>query len=290
MKAKDLARWRVTEGEKFRLADFETTPPKSAPGDDKAEAALANGVKRLAQQQELLYAQGEWALLAIFQGMDASGKDGTIRHVMTGVNPQGIEVSSFKQPGPTELSHDFLWRIHQAVPQRGRIGIFNRSQYEEVMVCRVHPELLDHQHLPDAVRGKKFWQHRFEDIAAFERYLSRQGIIVLKFYLNLSRAEQKRRLLARIDHAHKNWKFSAADLAERAYWDAYRAATEEAIAGTASECAPWYVVPADDKDFAHLVVVEAMVAALEDCNLRVPAMSADDLARLQDARAALEAE
>lgn len=290
MKAKDLSGWRVTDGTKFRLDDFATTPPKNAPGDDKAAAVLADGVKRLAAQQELLYAQGEWALLAIFQGMDASGKDGTIRHVMTGVNPQGIQVASFKQPGPTELSHDFLWRIHQEVPRRGMIGIFNRSQYEEVMVCRVHPELLDHQHLPDEVRGKKLWQHRFEDIAAFERYLARQGVIVLKFYLNISRAEQKRRLLSRIDERHKNWKFSAADLAERAYWDAYRAATEAAIAGTASEYAPWFVVPADDKDFAHLVVVEAMVTALEGCNLRVPAMSADDLARLELARAALEAE
>ena len=286
-----LETYRVTDGEDFKLKHYD---PAGDGGHklskDDADKLLADGVARLSSLQTRLYAQDRWALLVSLQAMDAAGKDGTIKHVMTGVNPQGIIVTPFKQPGPEALNHDFLWRVHAAVPERGRIGIFNRSHYEEVLVCRVHPELLDKQHLPDAVRGKKFWKHRLEDIAAFETYLARQGITQVKFFLNVSKDEQKRRFLARIDTPDKNWKFSAADLAERAHWDAYQDAYEAAIAATASPHAPWYVVPADHKWFAHLIVVEAIIAALQALDLQVPAMPAAQLGELQRARAALEAE
>jgi PPK2 family polyphosphate:nucleotide phosphotransferase len=288
---KMLRRYRVTEGAKFRLKDYS---PDDRGGDlvppDGLDALLAEGVGRLAGQQEVLYAEGKWAMLCVFQGMDASGKDGTIRHVMTGVNPQGVTVTSFKAPGPEELAHDFLWRVHKAVPARGHIGIFNRSHYEDVLVTRVHPELLDKTGLPGSLRGKKFWQHRLEDIAAFERYLCRQGVIVLKFYLNLSKDEQKRRLLSRIDHAHKNWKFTEADLHERGFFDDYRAAFEEAIQATATSHAPWYIVPADHKPVSHLVVVAALVDALERLDLQAPTLPPAEQAQMRAARAALEAE
>jgi PPK2 family polyphosphate:nucleotide phosphotransferase len=251
---------------------------------------LADGVRRLALLQERLYAQDRWGLLAIFQGMDGGGKDGTIRHVLTGVNPQGVQVTSFKQPGPNEIVHDYLWRTHAAIPERGRIGIHNRSHYEEVLVCRVHPAIIDKQKLPDAVRGGKFWKHRLDDITNFEKYLARQGLVQLKFFLHLSKDEQKRRFLDRIDTPNKNWKFSSADLAERAYWDAYQDAYEEAIAGTATPHAPWFVVPADHKWFTHLIVVEAMVDALERLDLALPSPPPEECARLHAARAALEAE
>ncbi|MEJ0048563.1 MAG: PPK2 family polyphosphate kinase [Rhodospirillales bacterium] len=286
-----LERYRVTEGTGFRLKDF--------PADDlggglitreAADPLMAEGVARLAAQQLRLYAHGKWALLCVFQGMDASGKDGTIRHVMTGVNPQGVTVTSFKAPGPEALAHDFLWRIHAAMPERGRIGIFNRSHYEDVLVTRVHPELLDKTRLPSELRGRKFWQHRLEDIAAYERYLSRQGIVVLKFYLNLSKEEQKRRLLARIDRPDKNWKFTSGDLEERQFFSAYHDAFEAAIAATARPHAPWYVVPADQKWFTRLVVVEAMVQALTALDLRDPALPPEEYAKLQAAREKLEAE
>ena len=295
MKAKDIAglvdQYRICDGANFKLKRFD-------PGDqggkeitkEAADALLADGVARLSALQIKLYAQDRWAFLACFQAMDAAGKDGTIKHVMTGVNPQGVQVTSFKQPGPDALDHDFLWRIHAAVPPRGRIGIFNRSHYEEVLVCRVHPELLEHQMLPEAVRGKKFWKHRLEDIAAFEFFLARQGVAQAKFFLHVSRDEQKRRFLARIDTPDKNWKFSAADLKERAQWDAYQDAYEAAIAATAAPHAPWYVVPADHKWFTHLIVVEAMVATLEALALKEPVMPPEQLATLQAARAALEAE
>jgi PPK2 family polyphosphate:nucleotide phosphotransferase len=288
---KMLRRYRVTDGTKFRLKDFS---PDDRGGDlvphDGLDALLAEGVGRLAALQEILYAEGKWALLCVFQGMDASGKDGTIRHVMTGVNPQGVTVTSFKAPGSEELAHDFLWRVHRAVPARGHIGIFNRSHYEDVLVTRVHPELLDKTGLPVTLRGKKFWQHRLEDIAAFERYLARQGVIVLKFYLNLSKDEQKRRLLARIDHAHKNWKFTEADLHERAFFDEYRTAFEAAIHATAAPHAPWYIVPADHKPSAHLVVVAALVEALERLDLKAPTLPPAEQELMRAARASLEAE
>jgi PPK2 family polyphosphate:nucleotide phosphotransferase len=287
-----VERFGVTDGEKVRLKDY--APDDLAGHDvDKAEAdrLLADGVARLSALQDKLAAQNEWALLISLQGMDAGGKDGTIKHVMSGVNPQGVQVTSFKQPSSEELSHDFLWRTHRAMPERGKIGIHNRSHYEEVLVCRVHPELLEHQRLPKMLLGGgKFWKHRLEDIAHAERYMARQGTVLLKFFLHLSKDEQKRRFLSRIDTPAKNWKFSSADLVERGFWNEYQAAYEEAIQATAKPHAPWFIVPADHKWFAHLVVVEAIVDALENLNLKVPSPPAEECARLQQARAKLEAE
>ena len=295
MKHKDLRRlverFRVTDAKGFRLKQFD--PDDTAPDlvdREQSEALLADGVRRLAALQRVLYAQGQWALVCLFQAMDAAGKDGTISHVMSGVNPQGVSVTSFKQPGPDELAHSFLWRVMRGLPPRGKIGIFNRSHYEEVLVVRVHPDLLARQNLPPALTGKKIWKHRLEDIAAFEQYLTRQGLVQLKFFLHLSKDEQKRRFLARLDTPDKNWKFSPADIAERGYWDAYQECYEEAIAATATPDAPWFVVPADHKWFSHLVVVEAMVAALEDLDLKMPEASAEQRARLAEARKQLEAE
>jgi PPK2 family polyphosphate:nucleotide phosphotransferase len=295
--AKLLGRYRITDGEKFRLSDHDPGDLAHHIVDQKdADALLADGVARLAALQARLYAQNDWRVLAVFQAMDAGGKDGTIRHVMTGVNPQGVDISSFKQPGPEDLAHDFLWRIHAKIPQAGMIGIFNRSHYEEVLVCRVHPELLGRQHLPHfhdgdvSAAGDKFWRHRLADIAAFEKYLSRQGVVILKFYLHLSRGEQKSRFLARIDDHDKNWKFSASDLSERGFWDAHQHAAQAAIAATATPYAPWFVVPADHKWFTHLVVVEALVDALARLDLHYPTLSPEATADLQAARAKLEAE
>ena len=295
MKAKDIAalldKYRVTSGTGFKLKQYDPADQGGAAiSKDDADKLLADGVARLSALQTRLYAQDRWALLVSLQAMDAAGKDGTIKHVMTGVNPQGVVVTPFKQPGPEALDHDFLWRVHAKVPERGRIGIFNRSHYEEVLVCRVHPALIDKQMLPDAVRGKKFWKHRLEDIAAFEAYLARQGLAQVKFFLHLSKDEQKRRFLARIDTPDKNWKFSGADLKERAFWDDYQEAYEAAIAATATKDAPWYVVPADHKWFTHLIVVEAMVAALEALDLVVPVMPSAARGALEEAREALEAE
>ncbi len=286
-----LRRYRVTGGRGFSLAGRDTSD--EAPDGLDAEAGkalLADGVERLSELQQALYADGRWALLAAFQAMDAGGKDGTIRHVMSGVNPQGVTVTSFKQPGPVELGHDFLWRIHEAVPARGRIGVFNRSHYEEVLVTRVHPEVLDRQDLPEARRGGGFWKQRMKDIRHFERYLDRQGVVVLKFFLHISKEEQRRRFLSRLEEPDKNWKFSSSDLAERAHWDRYQEAYEEAIAGTATPEAPWFVVPGDRKWFARLVVVEAMIQALERMQLAPPEVAAEDTAKLAEARRALEAE
>ena len=286
-----LEKYRVTDGDGFKLRHYDPADQGGrAIGKDEAEALLADGVARLSALQTRLYAQDRWALLVSLQAMDAAGKDGTIKHVMTGINPQGVMVTPFKQPGPEALDHDFLWRVHAAVPERGRIGIFNRSHYEEVLICRVHPELIDKQMLPDKVRGKKFWKHRLADIVAFEAYLARQGLAQIKFFLHLSKDEQKRRFLSRIDTPDKNWKFSTADLKERQHWDAYQDAYEAAIAATATKDAPWYVVPADHKWFTHLIVVEAMVAALEGLDLKVPCMPAAEVAALQEARETLEAE
>ncbi len=286
-----LDRYRITAAKGFHLRDHD---PTDNGGDlvnhSESEALLADGVRRLAELQPLLYAQDSWTMLCTFQAMDAAGKDGTIKHVMSGVNPQGVQVTSFKQPGPEELAHDYLWRIARRLPERGHIGIFNRSHYEEVLVVRVHPELLQHQHLPVRRNGKKIWKHRLDDIAAFEKYLSRQGFVVLKFFLNISREEQKQRFLARLDTPDKNWKFSSADIAERDHWDAYMAAYQDAIAATAAPHAPWYVVPGNHKWFARLMVVEAMVAALEDLGLHLPEVSAEERARLAEGRRKLEAE
>jgi PPK2 family polyphosphate:nucleotide phosphotransferase len=295
VKATDIAglleKYRVTTGRDFKLKHYSPDDQGGRVVDKpSSDALLADGVARLSDLQTRLYAQDRWAFLASFQAMDAAGKDGTIKHVMTGINPQGVQVTSFKQPGPEALDHDYMWRIHANVPERGRIGIFNRSHYEEVLVCRVHPELIDKQMLPDAVRGKKFWKHRLEDIAAFETYLARQGVAQVKFFLNLSRDEQKRRFLSRIDTPDKNWKFAAADLKERQYWDAYQEAYEAAIAATATPHAPWYIVPADHKWFTHLIVVEAMIAVLTALDLKAPVAPPAQVAALEAARASLEAE
>ncbi|MCQ8241193.1 polyphosphate kinase 2 family protein [Rhizosaccharibacter radicis] len=284
-----LARYRITHGKHFELKDHD---PRDTDGididKDEGKQLLAEGVERLAELQGLLYADGRHAVLAAFQAMDAGGKDGTIKHVMSGVNPQGVTVTSFKQPGPVEMAHDFLWRIHLNAPMRGRIGIFNRSHYEEVLVAKVHPAVLDNQNLPHADRDKKFWRHRYEDISNFELMLSRQGTTILKFFLHLSKDEQRERFLARIDEPDKNWKFSASDLKERGYWDAYQEAYEDAIRATATPHAPWFVIPADRKWYGRLLVVEAMIDALEGLDLKAPAPP--DASVLADARRALEKE
>ena len=251
---------------------------------------VAQDVHRLATLQDKLYAQNEWSLLCVLQAMDAAGKDGTIKHVMSGVNPQGVQVTSFKAPGPEELAHDFLWRANRAVPQRGHIGVFNRSHYEEVLVVRVHPELLEREHLPTELLGKRLWDQRLEAIATFERYLTRQGTVVLKFFLNLSKHEQRRRFLERLEEPDKYWKFSASDLAERAYWDDYQRAYQEAIAATAAAHAPWFVVPADNKWFTRLIVVAAMIEALEALDLNLPAPTPEQQAALDMARQKLESD
>lgn len=286
-----LDRYRVETGKGFRLKRFD-------PGDtaglglEKAEAKelLARGVALLAAQQERLYADDRYAILLIFQAMDAAGKDSTIKHVMSGVNPQGCQVTSFKHPSGEALDHDFLWRHVAHLPERGRIGIHNRSWYEEVLVVRVHPELLDGQKLPKPLVGKRIWDERLADIAAYERYLARQGTVILKFFLHVSKAEQKRRFLERIETPEKNWKFSMGDIRERAFWDDYQEAYEAAIRATAAPHAPWYVVPADNKWFTRLVVCAAVVAALEDLDLRFPELSPEAKAELDAARKALLAE
>ena len=286
-----LKPYRVTSGKGFSLADHDPADTGSvAISEEDGKALLQEGVERLSVLQEALYASASWSLLAVFQAMDAGGKDGTIKHVMSGVNPQGVTVTSFKQPGPVELAHDFLWRVHQAAPIRGNIGIFNRSHYEEVLVTRVHSQVLDHEKLPDEVRASKFWKHRYRDIRNFEAYLGRQGTVVLKFFLHISKEEQRTRFLARLDDREKRWKFSASDLAEREYWNKYQSAYEDAIAATATPEAPWIVVPGDHKWFARLVVVEAMIQALERLHLFAPSIEPEDEAHLQKAKAQLEAE
>lgn len=284
-------RYRLTDGHKFRLADCDPDETGGLNHDEGVER-LAKGVAKLAELQRRLYANGRWAVLAVFQAMDAGGKDGTIRSVMSGVNPQGVSVTSFKQPGPVELAHDFLWRVHLALPQRGHIGIFNRSHYEEVLVTRLHPQVLDAQKLPPALDasadGDRFWKHRYKDIRSFERYISNQGIVPLKFFLHISKEEQRKRLLARLDDTAKFWKFSLGDLKERALWDTYQEAYEEAIIETARPEAPWFAVPANNKWFAHLVVVEVMIDAIERLSLTLPEPA--DADALAVARRQLEAE
>jgi len=283
--------FRVSSGKGFRLKDFDS---KSTCGLqlDKAEAAelLQQGTEWLAKEQDLLYAQDRWSLLLIFQGIDAAGKDSTIKHVMSGINPQGCQVVSFKQPSEEELSHDFMWRHIKALPERGRIGIFNRSYYEEVLVVRVHRGILERQRLPVSRLTKSIWTERLADIAHFEEYLCRQGTVVLKFFLNLSRGEQKKRFLDRLDNPKKNWKFSAADFRERGFWSDYMTAYEEAIRATASKRAPWFVVPADNKWFTRLVVAAAIVEAVEELPLAYPKVSPAKKKELQKIRAALASE
>ncbi|SDD36632.1 polyphosphate kinase 2 family protein [Belnapia rosea] len=280
-----VARYRVEQGRNFHLKDWDSGDTAGIDlGKEAAAALLQEGVERLAALQDMLYAQDRWAVLCIFQAMDAAGKDGAIKHVFTGINPQGCHVTSFKTPGPVELDHDFLWRHITALPTRGQIGIHNRSWYEEVLVARVHPEILDRQKLPQAVRGKRIWEERLADIAAFEAYLGRQGVTVLKFFLHLGQAEQRERFLKRIEEPEKNWKFDIGDIAERRHWDAYQDAYERAIRATATPAAPWYVVPADNKWFTRLVVAEALAQQLESLGLHYPIVSAEERARLQDAK------
>jgi len=293
---RDLSRFlepfRITRGKKFRLKDHDPGDTGGLGSEDKpeAKALLAQGVERLAELQERLYASDEWGLLLVFQAMDAAGKDGTIKHVLSGVNPQGCQVTSFKQPSAEELDHDFLWRSQRQAPERGRMGIFNRSYYEEVLVVRVHPQILARQRIPPRLVGKKVWDERLEDIAAYERYLSRNGFAILKFFLNVSRKEQRRRFLERLDEPDKHWKFSPADVHERAHWKGYMQAYEEAIRATAAEHAPWYVVPADEKWFTRLVVAAAIVDTLERLDLHFPKVSDAQREELALARAQLAKE
>jgi PPK2 family polyphosphate:nucleotide phosphotransferase len=284
--------FRVTGADDFRLKDIDPDDTLDLGSEDKprAKEALAMGIDVLAELQDMLYAQDRWAVLLIFQAMDAAGKDGTIKHVMSGVNPQGVDVHSFKSPSSEELSHTFMWRTSCCLPPRGKIGIFNRSYYEEVLVVRVHPEFLQKQRIPDALRGDHFWKGRYEDISSFERYLTRNGIAICKFFLNVSKKEQKRRFMERLNKEEKNWKFSAADLKERKYWDEYQDAYEKMIRNTATEFAPWYVVPADNKWFSRLLVVATVVDTLASLNLQYPKLTAPQLAELKEARRHLEKE
>jgi PPK2 family polyphosphate:nucleotide phosphotransferase len=286
-----LRRFRIDKPHKFRLSNYD--PADTCDFDfDKSEAKqiLASGVERLAALQEKLYAQDQWAVLAIFQAIDAAGKDGAIKHVMSGINPQGCQVHAFKAPSHEEIDHDFLWRIAKALPERGRIGIFNRSHYEEVLVVRVHPELLAKQHLPKALVGKDIWKDRFKSIRGFERHLARNGVLILKFFLHVSKEEQRQRFLARLNEPAKRWKFEMGDVVERKLWDKYMHAYEEAIRHTSRDEAPWYVVPADNKWFARLVIAEAMAQAMEGLKLEFPKVEGAALKELERVRGALMAE
>jgi PPK2 family polyphosphate:nucleotide phosphotransferase len=282
--------FRVRNGKGFRLKDVDPTDTLGIASKEKATELLRRGVERMADLHEKLYAQNQWALLLIFQAMDAAGKDGTIKHVMSGLNPQGCQVYSFKTPSPEERDHDYLWRNMKSMPERGRIGVFNRSYYEEVLVVRVHPEYLAGQQIPSSLLSKRIWEERFEDINAYERYLSRNGIKVLKFFLHVSRKEQKRRFLERIEQKAKNWKFSSADAMERQHWKEYMRAYEDMIQHTATKESPWYVVPADHKWFTRIVVAAAVIEALESMKLAFPDISPAQERELSASRAILEGE
>ena len=281
-------RYRIDNGKKYRLSDYDPADTWKLKSKEHAQEWLEKGVARLSELQSLLYAQNKWALLLIFQAMDAAGKDGTIKHVMSGVNPQGCQVFSFKAPSDEDLNHDYFWRSAKCMPERGRIGIFNRSYYEEVLVVRVHPDLLGRQKLPPALVTKKIWAERFQDIAGFERYLSRNGVVIRKFFLHLSKKEQKRRLLSRLEEPEKNWKFSTADLQERKRWDDYQEAYQDMIRHTATEQAPWYVIPADHKWFSRLAVAEAIVETLECLKLSFPEVGRAKQKELAKVRKELE--
>ena len=282
--------YRVDNGRKFRLKDFDPADTSRVESKKAAEKILPRGIERLVDLQDKLYAQNRWAILIILQAMDAAGKDGVISHVMSGVNPQGCQVYSFKQPSVEDLNHDFMWRANKCIPERGRIGIFNRSYYEEVLVVRVHKELLERERMPPSLVTKNIWNERFSDINAYEQYLSRNGVVVRKFFLNVSKEEQKRRFLSRLDEPAKNWKFSTADITERERWDEYMTAYEEMIQHTATPHAPWYVVPADKKWYTRLVVSAAIIDALEELNLRYPTVDDAQRKELKAARRLLEHE
>jgi PPK2 family polyphosphate:nucleotide phosphotransferase len=289
-KAGDLARpFRVSDGKKFHLKDVDPGDTLAFTEEDKSRAkeALSTGVETLAAYQDMLYAQDKWALLLIFQAMDAAGKDGAIKHVMSGVNPQGCHVVSFKAPTSEDLDHDYLWRCNKHLPERGRIGIFNRSYYEETLVVRVHPEILGRQKLHERLVTRGIWKERFQDIRSFERYLGRNGVIVRKFFLHVSKKEQKRRFLERIRTPEKNWKYSSADVKERRHWDEYMKAYEATIRHTATKEAPWYVVPADNKWFTRIVVASAIIDALATLDLQYPILTADQKRELAAAEGEL---
>ena len=285
--AKLAERYCISDGRKFRLKDFDPGETDGVKSEKHAEKLLEHSAALASQMQEKLYAQDRWALLLIFQGMDAAGKDGSIKHVMSGVNPQGCDVYSFKEPTQEELNHDFLWRAHKVIPERGKIGIFNRSYYEEVLVVRVHPGLLESERLPKRLITKHIWEERYEDINAYERFLTRNGVVIRKFFLHLSKGEQKRRFLERLEDSKKNWKFSMADIKERGFWKDYQEAYEEMIQKTATEYAPWYVVPADNKWFSRLVIAAAMVEALHDLDLAFPDVGKAKKKELEEIKEAL---
>lgn len=282
--------FKVTKGKNFKLKDWDPSDTQKFDNKEQAEKILAEGVGRLAKLQDKLYADNRWSLLLIFQAMDAAGKDGTIKHVMSGINPQGCQVFSFKSPSHEEIEHDFLWRTTKSLPERGRIGIFNRSYYEEVLVVKVHPEYLGSQQLHKSLISKDVWKHRYESITDFEKHLTRNGTIVRKFFLNVSKKEQKERFLKRLDDPERNWKFSDADVAERQHWDAYQDAYQEMIRETSTKESPWYVVPADHKWFSRVVVASAIISALESLDLRFPVVTEAQKARVQAARKLLDAE
>jgi PPK2 family polyphosphate:nucleotide phosphotransferase len=287
---KFLKPYRVDHGDRFRLKDFDPRDINGFKSKEHAQELLRTGVQRLAELQDKLYAQDCWALLLIFQALDAAGKDGTIKHVMSGINPQGCQVYSFKAPSVEELDHDYLWRTARCIPERGRIGIFNRSYYEEVLVVKVHPEILNAQHLPTSLVTKDIWKDRYEDISNFERYLGRNGVAVRKFFLHVSKEEQRQRFLERLTIPEKNWKFSMADVKERNCWDDYQSAYEEAIRHTATPQAPWFVVPADHKWFTRVVVAGAVIDALEELDLAYPKVDATKREELKLVRTELERE
>jgi PPK2 family polyphosphate:nucleotide phosphotransferase len=288
MKTDKLAKtYRVESGKHFRLKDFDPSDCGGRSSKEHAAQALQDGIVRTAELQDKLYAQNRWAVLLIFQAMDAAGKDGIIKHVMSGVNPQGCQVFSFKAPSDPELQHDFLWRTTNKLPERGHLGIFNRSYYEEVLVVRVHPEILKNQRNPPSLVTKNVWQERFEDIRNFEQHMSRNGTVIRKFFLNVSKKEQKRRFLARLEEPEKNWKFSAADIRERAFWDEYQGVYEDMIRNTATEQAPWYIVPADNKWFTRLVVSAVVVETLESLDLAYPEVDATKRRELEAAKGIL---
>jgi PPK2 family polyphosphate:nucleotide phosphotransferase len=290
-KARELAKpFRVT-GDNFRLKNVDPGDTLQFASEDKprVKETLAMGVTLMAELQDRLYAQDRWAVLLMFQAMDAAGKDSAIKHVMSGVNPQGCQVFSFKAPTSEELNHDYLWRCLKCLPERGRIGIFNRSYYEETLVARVHPEILANQRLPPALVTKDIWKERFQDIRGIERYLARNGMAILKFFLHVSKEEQKKRFLERIEEPEKNWKFSRSDVKEREHWDDYMAAYEDMIRNTATKAAPWYVVPADNKWFARIVVAAAIIDALDSLDLKYPKADGRKLKELAAAKRALQA-
>jgi PPK2 family polyphosphate:nucleotide phosphotransferase len=292
---KDLTRriakaFRITDGRKFRLGQIDPDDTQGIDSKQETAGLLKHGLDQLRDMQEKLYAQGTWALLMIVQAMDAAGKDSVVTHVMSGLNPQGCQVSSFKAPSAEDLAHDFLWRTTRRLPERGHIGVFNRSYYEEVLVVRVHPEILAAQRLPPEVISPRIWKERFEDINGFERHLQRSGVIVCKFFLYVSKKKQRERFLQRIEQPAKNWKFSKRDVEERAYWCEYMAAYEDMIRHTATPEAPWYVVPADHKWFTHLVVAAALVESMKELHLAFPKFDPSKRKDLEAARKALERE